>query len=106
MIPYVTHRHAAFWTNPEGFDPDRWLEHSADRHPYAYYPFAAGPRRCVGETLAMMELKAAVATIAGRFNLDLAPGVKIERNLEFILRPKNGLPMSVLAPAGEPASNR
>jgi cytochrome P450 len=104
MIPYVTHRHPAFWTNPEGFDPNRFASGDpSGRHPCAYFPFAAGPRRCVGETLAMMELKIVVATIARQFHLDLVPGTTIERALEFILRPKGGLPMRVVArSAGEP----
>jgi cytochrome P450 len=94
LSPYVTHRHEAFWDNPEGFDPQRFTpENAAGRHPYAYFPFAGGPRRCVGEEFALMTMKLVMATIAPRFRLNLVPGTPIVRRREFVLRSIKGLHM-------------
>lgn len=94
VVPYVTHRHPAFWEEPESFEPERFTpERSAGRHPFAYFPFAAGPRRCIGEGIALMELCLVVATVAQRYRLTNARGHSIRRALEFVMRPSNGLPM-------------
>ena len=97
FLPYITHRHGDFWENPEGFEPERFSpERSAGRHPYAYFPFATGPRKCPGEDFGLTELKLVVATIAQRHSLELVPGHEVRRHrAEFLLRPINGLPMNV-----------
>jgi hypothetical protein len=41
---YALHRHPDFWTEPEKFDPERFLNEKGDKHPYAWIPFSAGPR--------------------------------------------------------------
>jgi cytochrome P450 len=94
LCPYVTHRHPGFWENPEGFDPERFTpERSANRHRMAYFPFAAGPRKCVGESFAMMELQLVVAMVAQRFRLDLVPGQLVFPQPTISLRPRDPLLM-------------
>jgi cytochrome P450 len=72
LSPYITHRHAGFWENPEAFDPDRFLpERSADRPRHAYFPFGGGPRLCMGVDMAMMEMTLIMAMVVQRYRLHL-----------------------------------
>ena len=67
---WVTHRHPAFWEDPERFDPERFApEREAERHRHAYFPFGAGPRACIGQYFSMLEAVIALAVIAQRYEL-------------------------------------
>jgi cytochrome P450 len=69
-MPWVTHRHPEFWPDPERFDPDRFLpEQEATRHRFAWFPFGAGPRTCIGQHFSMLELTIALASIVDAFEL-------------------------------------
>ena len=94
LSPYVTHRHPAFWDNPEGFDPERFTpERSAERPRFAYFPFGGGPRLCIGNTFAMTEVQLVLATVAQRFRLDLVPGHRVVPEPLITLRPRGGVLM-------------
>ncbi len=96
--PWVVGRHPAHWTNPEGFDPDRFLpERSEGRHRFAYFPFGGGPRICIGNNFAMMEAQLILATVLRDWNLDLVSGHPIELDPVVTLRPKHGLRMRLRA---------
>ena len=96
MSPYITHRHPDFWNNPEAFDPERFTpERSAQRHPQAYFPFTAGPRKCVGDHLSMMVMSLVVATLMQHLRMDRLPGQPVELPMEFLLRRKNGVLMTL-----------
>ncbi|HMQ33347.1 MAG TPA: cytochrome P450 [Chloroflexaceae bacterium] len=93
ISPYMTHRHPAFWPDPERFDPERFTpEQQAARHKYAYIPFSTGPRICIGNTFALMEATLALATIARRVRLRLT-GPLPEPEPLITLRPRGGLQM-------------
>jgi cytochrome P450 len=73
LSPWATHRHPAFWEDPEAFDPSRFVpKHEAARHRYAYFPFGAGPRACIGSHFALMEAIVALAVLMQRFRLRAA----------------------------------
>jgi len=94
LSSYVTHRRPDVWENPEGFDPERFTpEAVAQRAPCAYYPFFAGSHKCIGQALAMMEMKAIIAVVQQRCRLDLAPGFVPEVEAQVTLRARNGLLM-------------
>jgi cytochrome P450 len=95
--PYVTHRHPAFWDNPEGFDPDRFEPGGpADALPhFAYFPFGGGPRQCIGNSFAMLEMVLVVSTVIARCQLDLVPGQRIALSPQITLRPSAPILMTL-----------
>jgi cytochrome P450 len=96
LFPYFTHRHPDFWQDAEAFDPDRWLpEAEAARHPYAYHPFAAGQRICIGNNFSLFESQVLVALLARRFAPRLLPGHCPQVEMAGTLYSKNGMPMTI-----------
>jgi cytochrome P450 len=96
IAPYVLHRHRLLWRDPNTFDPTRFLgeaRHAIDR--YAYIPFGAGARTCIGSVFALQEATLVLANIVKNFRLELAPNAAVWPLLRVTLRPDNGLPMVV-----------
>ncbi len=92
VSPYTMHHNARYWPDPERFDPERFsAENERARHKYAYIPFGAGPRVCIGNTFALMEAQLILATIAQRLDWRLDPGQKIALDPQLTLGPKHGM---------------
>jgi cytochrome P450 len=97
MSPYVLQRDARYYAVPERFDPDRWTPQFRDGLPkFAYFPFGGGPRQCIGESFAWMELILLVATIAQQWQLRLVPGHPVVAQPLVTLRTKHGMRMTVV----------
>ncbi len=96
MSQFVMHRNAQYFVDPLTFDPDRWTPEFKTHLPrFAYFPFGGGPRQCIGEGFAWMELVLLMATLSQRWKLRLVPGHPVELQPVVTLRPKHGMRMIV-----------
>ena len=93
---WVLHRHKLHWEDPNRFDPDRFLPgRSRQVKPFAYIPFGAGPRVCMGKHFGLVEATLLLALFAQRFDLKLRLGHPVEPLGRMTLRPHLGMPMQV-----------
>ncbi|HEX8749044.1 MAG TPA: cytochrome P450 [Pyrinomonadaceae bacterium] len=94
LLPYITHRHPKYWEKPEEFYPEHFLpEKVAARPAFAYFPFSGGPRRCIGNSFALMEAQLIIAMVAQKYRLRLADEREIEPETSLTLRPRGGVRM-------------
>lgn len=97
--PYITHRQPDVYDQPQVFRPQRWA--MLDPAPYAYLPFGAGPRMCIGASFAMQEMKLVLAILLQRWGFVLARGTTVNRKVRVTMSPDRPLPLR-LVPAGIP----
>jgi enediyne biosynthesis protein E7 len=96
ICPYTLHRHRDFWEDPERFDPERFdPDRPVSRPRYAFIPFGAGPRFCVGNHLGLMEATFVLASVVRELRLATVPGYRVIPEPMLSLRVKGGLPMTV-----------
>jgi cytochrome P450 len=90
VVPYIygTHRNAAIWSDPETFDPERFSpEQCSARHRFAYLPFGGGPRLCIGNNLAMVQILLIIVTLVRKFDFSLADDKPVNIRPMMLLRP-------------------
>ncbi len=85
LVPLLLHRRTDNFPDPDTFDPDRWL--GAEPPPFAYVPFGAGARRCIGEDFARHEAAIVLRTLLQRFSFTPAPGPPVRVAPLVTLRP-------------------
>jgi cytochrome P450 len=96
ISPYAIHHHPDYWPNPDRFDPDRFAPDQADRRPrFAYIPFGGGPRLCIGDRLAQLEMQLITAMITQRFRLCLVEGHQVQAVGRVTIRPRDGMAMRI-----------
>jgi len=96
IAPYVLHRHATLWDRPDLFDPARFLPEAKKRIArFAYLPFGAGPRTCIGSSFGLQEATIVLAVLAQRFDMQLLPDAEVWPLQRITLRPAKGLPMRI-----------
>jgi len=105
VIVYVYGAHHAprYWESPENFDTDRFIKGTEkQRTPFTYLPFGGGPRGCIGNHYAMLQILMILSDLLRKYDFQLVPGQMIEARPMVILRPKHGIRMTftnIVAPA-------
>ena len=98
LMTYHVHRHPDYWEEPDKFSPERFSDENAKNiKKFAYFPFGGGPRLCIGNSFAMMEMQIVIATLAQRFKFRRTETHEIEKDPLVTMRPKNGIKMKVEA---------
>jgi cytochrome P450 len=93
---YGVHHSPDLWEDPETFRPERFSkEEKKKHHPFAFIPFGGGPRLCIGNNFALMEMKLILARMVNRYNIQLVPGQEIRPLPLITLRPEKGIAVSI-----------
>ncbi|HKO60305.1 MAG TPA: cytochrome P450 [Pyrinomonadaceae bacterium] len=96
MFQWVTQRDPRFFSDPDEFKPERWTEEFMNTLPkYAYFPFGGGPRVCIGNYFAMMEIVLLMATIGQQLRFSVPHKKSVELLPAMSLRPKDGITVTV-----------
>jgi cytochrome P450 len=96
VAPYVLHRHEMLWEEPALFRPERFLPGARERiERYAYLPFGAGPRVCIGQLFAMTEAVMALAAMTRALRFHHAGDAPPAPQQRITLRPRGGMPMRI-----------
>jgi len=97
ISPYLIQRHPALWHAPDRFNPDRFgSDQSRDRHPLTMLAFSAGPRKCIGDFFARIEMELHLIMIAKRLRLryadarpaELDASVNLRSKCDFVMTPE------------------
>jgi len=94
---YGAHRNPAVWDAPDRFDPDRFAPKKRKEQPaFSYLPFGGGPRLCIGNNFAMMEMQLVLAQMLRRFDIEAPAGQKVTPLPLITMRPREGVRMKFM----------
>ena len=100
---YITHHRKDLFDNPDSFVPERWENVAPSA--YEYLPFGAGPRMCIGASLAMMELRTALAVILKRFHVQMSKNAMVNgKVISTMLGPTSSVPVTLIPTSDLPAT--
>jgi cytochrome P450 len=92
LCQYVMHRHPQYYSDPDRFEPSRFETAASQLRPqFAYFPFGAGPRTCIGQHFALLELVVVLARLQQRCRFRVLPGQNIRPQPAITLRPADGI---------------
>jgi cytochrome P450 len=96
-VPFIVHRHPRYWPNPDEFNPERFAPEAVAQRPKpAYIPFSSGPRVCLGNSFALLEMSLAVGMAVARFRLEPVSPEPIPEEFAGTTRPTRPVVMRVL----------
>ncbi len=96
LSPYYLHRNTNYWDNVEDFLPQRFVaEVEKDRHKFCYLPFSAGPRRCIGDFFATVEMQIHIGLMAQKFRFELLGDKTPELEASINMRAKNPIMLKI-----------
>jgi len=96
QVQFLTHRHPDFWEAPEEFRPTRFMSEARLSHKYAYYPFSAGPRSCIGAHFATLEACMILTTLLQNFRITLGDEKPLRLDPTFALKPLDPIHFSLV----------
>jgi cytochrome P450 len=103
---YGAHHAPGYWESPESFDPERFIKGSEKlRTPFTYLPFGGGPRVCIGNHYAMLQILMILSELLRKYDFQLVPSQTIEARPMVILRPKHGIRMTFTRAAARDLSS-
>jgi cytochrome P450 len=92
VAPYYLHHRSDIWPDPHRFDPERFNEDEVKKRPkHTFHPFGLGPRTCIAETFARMEMKTFLVLFLRNFDFEIDQDIPLETHATVTLRPKYGL---------------
>lgn len=97
IVAYImgVHRNPEYWDNPDEFRPDRFAN-GREQHAFAYLPFGGGPRLCIGNSFALMEMQLVLVNLLQHYRFEVLPDFPVELEPLITLRPKHGMRLKIL----------